>query len=115
MSIMTKINSSTYGSITVEGVTYNHDVFILPSGKVEEREYGHTFTTEQVKRLLKENPEVIIIGKGTSGMAGLSSDARALLEEKGVEVIEASTPDIRDKFNRLSERRKVAAIVHVTC
>jgi hypothetical protein len=112
---MVKINSSTYGSITIDHVTYNHDVYILPSGKVGEREYGHTFTKEQAVRVLKGNPDVVITGKGTSGLASLSSDARALLEEKGVEIIEADTPDIVDEFNKLSEIKAVSAIVHVTC
>jgi len=47
---MAKIDSSAYGWIKIDGVTYNHDVYILPSGKVEEREYGHTFTKEQVEQ-----------------------------------------------------------------
>lgn len=112
---MTKINFSAFGSITVDNQTYRHDVYILPSGKVEEREYGHTFTREQVEHVLKENPDVVVTGKGTSGLAGLSSDARAILEEKGIEIIEAITPDLKDKFNKLSEIKRVAAIIHVTC
>jgi len=107
---MAKIDSSTFGSITIDGKRYEYDVYIFPSGKVEEREHGHTFTEEEVEHILKENPEVVIIGKGTSGMAGLSSEARALLEDK-----EANTPDIKDKFNQLSETKKVAAIIHITC
>ncbi|MEX2721505.1 MAG: hypothetical protein Q6362_008880, partial [Candidatus Wukongarchaeota archaeon] len=63
---MTEINSSSYGFITVDGKTYRHDVYVLPSGKVEEREYGHTFTKEQVEYVLKECPDTVIIGKGTS-------------------------------------------------
>ncbi len=112
---MAKIDSSTFGSITIDGKRYEYDVYIFPSGKVEEREHGHTFTEEEVEHILKENPEVVIIGKGTSGMAGLSSEARALLEDKGIEIIEANTPDIKDKFNQLSETKKVAAIIHITC
>ncbi|MBE9483073.1 MAG: hypothetical protein IMY88_05260 [Chloroflexi bacterium] len=112
---MAKINFSAYGSITVDNQTYRHDVYILPSGKVEEREYGHTFTKDQVEHVLIENPDIVVTGKGTSGLASLSSDARAILEEKGIEIIEAITPDIKDKFNRLNETKKVAAIVHVTC
>jgi len=77
---MVKINSSTYGSITTNGVKYNHDVHIFPFGKVEEREYGHTFTKDQVEYVLKEDPDVVVIGKGTSGLASLSGETRALLE-----------------------------------
>lgn len=112
---MAKINSSTFGSITVDNETYRHDVYILPCGKVEEREYGHTFTKDQVEHILKEDPDIVITGKGTSGLASLSSDARAILEEKGIEIIEAITPDIKDNFNKLNETKRVAAIVHVTC
>lgn len=112
---MAKINSFTFGSITIDGVAYNHDIYILPSGKVEERSYGHTFTKEQVEHVLKENPEVIVTGKGTSGCANLSADAKVLLEKKGIEVIEANTPDIKDKFNELNQMKKAAAIIHVTC
>jgi hypothetical protein len=32
---MVEINSSVYGSITINGVTYNHDVYIFPSGKID--------------------------------------------------------------------------------
>jgi hypothetical protein len=112
---MVRINSSRYGYITIEGVKYNHDVYILPSGQVEERKYGHTFTRDQVEHVLKGNPEVVFIGKGTSGMASLSPDARALLEKKGVRIIEAYTPDMVDAFNELAETKVAAAIVHVTC
>ena len=112
---MVKIDSSTYGSVTIDGVKYGHDVYVFPSGRVEEREYGHTFTRDQVEYVLKENPDVVVIGKGTSGLANLSSDARALLEKRGVKIIEAYTPAIVDKFNELSKTKKVAAIIHVTC
>ncbi|MEA1963540.1 MAG: MTH938/NDUFAF3 family protein [Candidatus Aerophobetes bacterium] len=112
---MAKINSSNFGSITVDNVTYKHDVYILPSGKVEERTYGHTFAKEQAEYVLKEKPDVVFIGKGTSGLASLSSDARGLLEKEGIEIIEAKTPGIQDKFNELAKIKKVAAIIHVTC
>ena len=64
---------------------------------------------------LKGNPEVVFIGKGTSGIASLSPDARALLEKKEVRIIEADTPDMVDEFNELAKTKGVAAIVHVTC
>lgn len=112
---MAKINSSSYGHITIDDKTYRHDVYVLPSGKVVEREYGHTFTKDQVEYALKEKPDIVVIGKGTSGLASLSRDARALLEKKGIEIIEADTPAIADKFNKLAKTKKVAAIIHVTC
>jgi hypothetical protein len=112
---MAKINSSSYGFITIDDKTYYHDVYVLPSGKVVEREYGHSFTKDQVEYVLKENPDTVVIGKGTSGLASLSGDARDLLEKRKVKIIEAYTPAIMDKFNKLTKTKKVAAIIHVTC
>ncbi|NQE52520.1 hypothetical protein C5S29_02920 [ANME-1 cluster archaeon GoMg3.2] len=57
-----------------------------------------------MEHVLKENPEVVVIRKGTSGMASLSDDRKALLEERGIEIIEADTPEIRDKFNEMALR-----------
>ena len=48
-------------------------------------------------------------------MAKLSSEARKLLEENKIEIIEDETAKIRDKFNESSKIKKVAAIIHVTC
>jgi len=48
-------------------------------------------------------------------LASLSGDARALLEKSEVEIVEAYTPAIVDKFNKLAETKRVAAIIHVTC
>jgi len=112
---MTKIDSSEYGWIKIDGITYKHDVYILPSGKVEKRDYGHTFTKVQIERLLKENPEAIVVGTGTAGMAKLGEGARALLEKKELKIYEDWTPKIIDKFNMLVKEKKIAAIIHVTC
>lgn len=112
---MAEINSSSFGSITIDSKTYRHDVYVLPSGRVVEREYGHTFTKDQIEYVLKEKPDIIVIGKGTSGMAGLSRDAKALLEKKRIEIIEARTPEMVDKFNKFAKTNRVAAIIHVTC
>lgn len=109
------MNSFSYGFIIVDDRTYHHDVYVLPSGKVVKREYGHTFTKDQVEYVLKESPDMVVIGKGTSGLATLSGDARALLENKGIEVIEADTPAIVDRFNEVAETKTVAAVIHVTC
>lgn len=77
--------------------------------------WKHTKNHQIMEHVLKENPEVVVIGKGTSGMASLSDDSTALLEERGIEIIEADTPEIRDKFNEISKTKRVAAIIHVTC
>jgi hypothetical protein len=98
-----QINSSAYGFITIDDKTYRHDVYV------------HACMQDQVEYVLKESPDTVIIGKGTSGLASLNPEARAFLEKEGTEIVEADTPDIRGKFNELAQTKRVAAIIHVTC
>lgn len=112
---MARINSSTFDFITLDGKTYNHDVYILTSGVVEPREHSHTFDRKQVEHILEGNPEVAMIEKGVHGYASLNQKERELLEEKGIKIVEEKTGEIGDKFNRFSENKKVAAIIHITC
>ena len=112
---MARINSYDFGSITIDGVAYLHDVYILPPSGVEHREGVHSFTLEQAERVLVTNPEVLIIGTGNFGLAELSHDAMELLEKSGVELIVDRTQDIVPTFNQLALTKRVAAIIHLTC
>lgn len=107
------IDSFGFGYITIDGVTYWHDLFTPLDGSVKERE--HTFTRDQMEYVLKERPEVVAIGNGTSGLASLSRDARGLLGREGVEMVEDDIQPIMEKFNKLSGKKRVAAIIHVSC
>ncbi len=112
---MAEITSSGYGYIEINNKRNEHDVYILVSGSVEKRDYGHDIKKEEVERILEGRPEVIFIGKGTSGMARLAGEAKKLLKEKNVEVVKGKTQDIREEFNEISNSRRTAAIIHVTC
>jgi len=112
---MTHIDAFEFGSITIDKKTYNHDVYIMPSGKIEEREHSHEITKQQIMHVLKENPDIILIGKGTSGVAKLTEEAKKLLSENKVEFFEDNTYNIVKKFNDLAKKKKVAAIIHTTC
>jgi hypothetical protein len=112
---MPTINNSEFGSVTVDGQKYNSDVFIHPLGEVEVREKSHEIKKEEIEYLLQDNPDVIVIGKGTSGVAELDEDAKALIKSIDVEVIMGNTPDIREKFNEKAAEKSVAALIHTTC
>ena len=62
---MVKVDSFSFGSIAIDGRRYDYDVYILPSGKIEEREHSHTFDLKQVEHVLDENPDVAISGGGS--------------------------------------------------
>lgn len=119
---MVKIDNLSFGSIIIDGKKYRHDVIIYPNGEVKRRKGGffmfggHTIKREEVEELCNSNPEVVIIGTGTSGKAKLSEEGKSLLKSRGLEVFEASSYEASKKFNELvGLGKKVGAIFHITC
>ncbi len=110
-----------FGKIKVDSNEF-HDVIILPSEKVLEREYqkikgkygtGHVIDEKEIEIVVREKPEVIVIGTGFDGMAGLTEKAREKILKKNIKLIEEKTPKAIETF--LSLKNKKAAVLHSTC
>jgi hypothetical protein len=117
-----KINSTSFGSITVDVDTYKHDILIRLNGQVEKREkklskelYGtsHKISLEEAKYIYEEGIEKIIIGTGQTGFVKLSEEAEDFFRGKkcGVELL--PTPWAIERWNELEGR--ITAMFHVTC
>jgi len=116
------IEGSEFGNITIDGNTYEHDVIIRLSGKVEKRrkklskkQYGtsHVISKAEAKFVFEAGCDAIIIGAGHQGNVQLSPEARDYFEKKGCSVILQPTPEAIRSFN-LSRVNKVG-LMHVTC
>ncbi|MHA1400375.1 MAG: MTH938/NDUFAF3 family protein [Candidatus Heimdallarchaeaceae archaeon] len=124
-----RFEGTKFGSITIEGHKYKHDVYLLPKDNEEGFEIKkrdkklsykikrHTcLGPEEMKYLLSFNPEFLIIGKGQRGILPIPDETRALLNEFDGELVEDTTPKVLSKTNELIEQEKrVVAILHVTC
>lgn len=117
-----KIDGATFGSITIDGKSYDHDVIVRLSDKVEKRKkklskrvYGssHTVSEDEAKFIFEKRCKQLIFGTGQDGMASLSPEASAFFEEKGCEIIAEPTPNAIQIFNK-SKKAKVG-LFHVTC
>jgi hypothetical protein len=117
-----KIDSATFGSITIDGKVYNHDVLIRMSEKVEKRKkklskriYGssHTVSEDEAKFVIEKGCKELIFGTGQDGMASLSPEAAAFFDKRGCKVIAEPTPRAIRIFNK-SKKAKVG-LFHVTC
>ena len=111
------IKAYRFGSINVDGHSYDKDLIIYPD-KVNDswrRKEGHTVNPDDVKEIIASKPEVVIFGKGTPGFMKLSDEARTLLENEGIEVIILSTTKAVDKYNEIYKDKKVVAALHLTC
>ena len=117
-----RIDRSEFGSITVDGKIYDHDVMIGLSGRVKKRkkklskqQYGtsHVVSKAEAKAVFEKGCDVIIIGSGQEGNVRLSPEAEDYFAKKGCEVVLQPTQKAIKSFNR-SAKRKIA-LMHVTC
>ena len=108
--------------IVIDGRTYDHDVVVYPSGRVEERKKrlskdkhgtSHKLDPDELREYMKEDFDVLLVGTGAYGMLSLLPESRELV--KGKEVIELPTGKAVEKFSELSGRKRVLAVFHITC
>ena len=88
-----QIDGSEFGSITINGKTYGHDVVIRLSGKVEKRQkklskeqYGtsHIISKAEAKSVFEDGCGLLIIGAGQEGNVRLSPEAPRLFRKEAL-------------------------------
>lgn len=116
------IKSTTFGTISVEEITYDHDIIIKLNGSVEKRKkklskavYGtsHTVSLDEIRYLHEEGTEGMIVGSGQYGVLELSPEAKTYLEEQQCELTILPTPKAMVEWNR--KAGKYIGLFHITC
>ena len=79
------------------------------------RKDGHVLHVEDVKLIVEEKPEVLIIGTGKYGIVKVSPQTREYIGSKGIALIVEQTEQAREIYNRISQAKKVVAALHLTC
>ncbi|WP_462316922.1 Mth938-like domain-containing protein [Marinilabilia sp.] len=117
------INSTSFGSITIGGNTYDHDVIITTEGEILKRKkklskavYGtsHTISEDEARYIFKGHPRKLIIGTGQTGFVKLSKEAETFFEQNNCLVKLYPTPKAIEKWN-LSNEKQLTGLFHVTC
>jgi hypothetical protein len=117
-----EIERTTFGTITIDGKTYEHDVVIRLSGEVVKRKkklskkyYGtsHVLSKDEAKFVFEKRCEQLIVGSGQMGNVQLSPEAAAYFAKKGCKVLLQPTPEAIHVFNK-SHAKKIG-LFHVTC
>ena len=109
-----RINKFNFGSIIINGNEFNKDVFVT-NDLVEEKENSHTITKDDVDKALLNEPDFIVIGRGTNGMVEIPDEIRDIVAKNNIELIEGKTNDIIKSFNKLRNNNKIVGIFHLTC
>jgi hypothetical protein len=117
-----EIEKTTFGTITIDGKTYEHDVVMRLSGEVVKRKkklskkyYGtsHTLSKDEAKFVFEKGCEQLIVGSGQIGNVRLSPEAESYFARKDCKVLLQPTPEAIQVFNR--SRAKKIGLFHVTC
>jgi len=119
-----RIDGTQFGSITIAGTRYDHDVLVLPGGSVRKRRkqlskavYGtsHTISLEEATYVYErsDGASQLIVGAGQYGRVELSPQAADYLAAKRCEVVLRPTPEALGVWNDAAGQ--VVGLFHVTC
>jgi hypothetical protein len=117
-----RIDKTVFGSITIEGVRYEHDVLISLYGDIKKRKkklskavYGtsHIISLDEAKFIHEDKAETIIIGSGQNGTVRLSDEAAEYFKKKSCRVDLSPTPEAIGLWNR--SKGSIIGLFHVTC
>ena len=117
-----RIENTQFGSITMAGELYEHDVVIRLSGQVKKRKkelskakYGtsHRISLKEARHIYEAGAERMIVGTGQSGCVELSDEAAEFLRQKGCPVQLLPTPLAVKAWN--AAEGAVIGMFHVTC
>jgi hypothetical protein len=111
------IDSYHFGRIVIDGKGYFRDVIIFPDRVKSNwwRREGHNLAIEDVKEVIDEKPDTLIIGTGKFGMLRVSQKVRAKIEKSGIRVIVKSTDEAIKIHNELFSKEHIITALHLTC
>jgi hypothetical protein len=117
-----RIDRTAFGSITIEGRVYKHDVLIRLDGRVKKRKkklskaiYGtsHVVSPDEAAYVYEEGVERLIVGTGQHGLVSLSDEATDYFDRQMCQVDLLPTPEAIQAWNEA--KGAVIGLFHVTC
>lgn len=117
-----KIDKTKFGSITIAGTVFDHDVLIRLDGQVKKRKkklskvvYGtsHTISLAEAEHVYEQGAERLIIGTGQFDNVRLSDEAEEFFTQKKCRVELLATPQALEIWNQA--KGATIGMFHVTC
>ena len=115
-----RFDSYSFGTISIDGVTYEHDV-VIDRGSVAKRhkkpskrfrdDFGHTPLSAREE--IPWECGRLVIGTGASGALPIMDDVLREAERRGVEVVALPTAEALDDLR--GDPARTNAVLHVTC
>lgn len=118
---ITRIQSYTFGRITIASRVYTSDVIIWPENVKDRwwRRTGHSLSIEDLEAVLHDPPQCLLIGQGANGLMNVPDEIRNMLKEKEIELLAMPTVEAVNLWNRWIEAEganlNAVAALHLTC
>ncbi len=105
-----------FGEITINGQVFYSDMTVYWNGKMSYRSKEHVVEFGEFMKILKSEPEIVVIGKGEEGVLKVSEEVLRWAKAKKVDLYFENTGKAADIFNAFANQgKKVVGIFHVTC
>lgn len=120
---MLYIDSTRFGEVIINGAKYHQVLIIGDTAKERDTEKlkelfdtTHIIGDWEIQELLKENPQIVIVGTGQDGAMEVDENFSNTMNMKGIEVIIAKTPKAIEIYNEKAKgKKRVNALIHTTC
>ena len=118
----TKTEVTSFGSITIDGQKFDHDIIIRLDGTIKKRKkklskkfYGtsHKISREEAEFIYEDGAKTPIIGTGQYDRVHLSEEAQEYFDGHGLKLVAVATPEAISLWN--DEQGEVIGLFHVTC
>ncbi len=111
------IDSYQFGLVSVSGKEYTSDVIIFPDRVKNNwwKKRGHQLSVEDIAEVMIENPELLVVGTGASGLMKVLPEVHQTVQARGIKLIVEDTNQACNTYNQLCHSQRVVAVLHITC
>lgn len=112
-----RIESYSFGKITINGKTFTSDVIIYPD-RIDSswwRKSGHLLQIDDLFDILKEEPKTLIIGTGYYDTMKVTEEVMNTLSKRKIKIDISNTKGAVALYNNTKKDKKVVGAFHLTC
>jgi hypothetical protein len=111
------IDSYQFGLIVVNGRKYTSDVIVFPDSVRDNwrRKTGHQLSLEDIADVMSENPDMLVVGTGASGLMEVPLEVQRTVKTRGTKLVAEATEKACRIYNQFCLSQKTVAALHITC
>ena len=113
-----EIESYRFGHMRLDGKDYDHDLIVLQNRIITPwwRSERHSLCMEDLKDVISNKPEILIIGTGAYGVLKVPEEILSTIQKLNIRCLSMITFKAYKLFNEYNrERKNVVGAFHLTC